>query len=73
MLLLVKLNLENGQQTEIANYISDGSSETGVDISISSSDRYVLYIPQDFRIIVYIFWFLYTWKQRVIKLEFENR
>ena len=70
-LLLVRLDLENGQQTEIANYISDGSGIAGVDFSVSPSDRYVLYIPQDGKNNLYIM-DLQTWKQRIIKLKFEN-
>jgi hypothetical protein len=64
--LLVRLNLENGQQTEVVNF----GRSVGVDFSFSSSDRYFLYIPQ-VRDNLYILDLL-TWQVRVIKLEFEN-
>jgi hypothetical protein len=68
-LLLTRLNLENGRQTTIANYASDGHGPAGADFSISSSERYVLYTPQNG--IIYILDLL-TWKQKAIELKFEN-
>lgn len=43
--ILVRLNLENGEQTEIANY--EGILPGGLSFSISQNDRYVLYTPSD--------------------------
>lgn len=65
--LLVQLNLENGQQTVIANYIGAGP---GLDFnfSISPSERYILYIPQDRENNLFI-WDTQNSKQRNIKLE----
>jgi hypothetical protein len=70
-LLLVRLNLENGQQVEIANYINYGMSVPGVNFSISSNDRYVLYIPQDGKDNLFVL-DTYNWKQRTIKIRFDN-
>lgn len=63
--LLIRLNLENGQQTIIADYIDKAS---GMNISFSASDRYMLYIPQDGKNNLYI-WDTQTSKQSVVKLE----
>lgn len=63
--LLVRLNLENGLQTMIANYIGEGLD---MNISFSPSERYALYIPQDGKNNLYI-WDTQTTKQRVINLE----
>ena len=63
--LLIRLNLEDGQQTAIANYIGEG---TEMNISLSPSERYLLYIPQDGKNNLYI-WDTKDSKQRVIKLE----
>ena len=65
--LLIRLNLEDGQKTVIANYIGEGP---GLDFnfSISSSEKYVLYIPQDRKNNLYI-WDAQNLKQRVVKLE----
>lgn len=68
-MLLVRLNLENGQQTEVVNY--DHTMVPAVDFSFSPSDRYFLYIPQDGRDNLFILDLL-TWQTRVIKLKFEN-
>jgi WD40 repeat protein len=62
--LIVRLNLENGQQTTIANTIG----ETDMNISFSSSERYMLYIPQDGKNNLYI-WDTETAKQKVVNLE----
>lgn len=70
-LLLVRLDLENGRQTEIANYISDGSGLPGVDFSISPGDHYALYVPPDGSNTLYML-DLRTGAQRTIKLKFEN-
>jgi hypothetical protein len=68
-LFLVRLNLENGQQTEIANYVAKGVAS--VDFSISPSDRYVSIIPSLAENNLYIL-DLSTWKQRVIKIKYKN-
>ncbi len=65
--LLVRLNLENGQQTEIVNYIGALSP---VDFAFSSDDRYFLYIPQgDENLYIQD---LHTWRKRTIKLDFKT-
>jgi len=68
-LLLVRLTLENGRQTEIYNDLSrDGYIP--VDYRFSPSDRYLLYTRTD-KNNLYIL-DLYTWEQRAIPLRFEN-
>jgi hypothetical protein len=67
--LLVRLNLEDGQQAEIANYIF--TDTTAANFSISSNERYVLSAPQDASNTLDIL-DLYTWKHKTIKLEFDN-
>ena len=62
--LIVRLNLENGQPTTIANTIG----ETDMNISFSSSERYMLYIPQDGKNSLYI-WDTQTAQQKVVDLE----
>ena len=70
--LLVRLNLENGRQDEVLIYDSPFLSlPVPVDISISPNDRYVLYVPQQGDNDIYIL-DLHTWKQRIIKLEYES-
>lgn len=69
-LLLARLNLETGQQTEIVNYLNSDDPIVGVDFSISANDRYVLYYPQDGKHNLYIL-DLYTWKQRAIRINFK--
>ena len=64
-ILLIRLNLENGQQTIIADYIGEAP---GMNISFSPSDRYILYIPQDGKNNLYI-WDTQASKQQVVKLE----
>lgn len=65
--LLIRLNLEDGQKNVIANYIGKGP---GLDFnfSISPSERYVLYIPQDRKNSLHI-WDTQSSKQRVVILE----
>lgn len=63
--LLIRLNLENGQQAEVANYIDE---VPGMNFSFSPSEKYVLFIPQDGNNKLYIL-DTHKWKQRVIKLE----
>jgi len=70
-MLLVRINLATGQQTEIANYMSD-DGVMGVGFSISPGNRYVLITPQDGKANLYIL-DTYTWKQRVIKLNVNDR
>ena len=65
-LLLVRLNLATGLQTEIENYISNGSGVPGVGFSISPSDRYILTTTYDDNLHILD---TYTWKQRVIELD----
>jgi hypothetical protein len=62
--LIVRLNLESGQQTMVANAIG----ETDMNSSFSPSERYVLYIPQDSKNNLYI-WDTQTGKRRIIDLE----
>jgi hypothetical protein len=62
--LIVRLNLENGQPTEIVNTIG----ETDMNSSFSPSERYVLYIPQDSKNNLSI-WDTQTGKRRIIDLE----
>jgi WD40 repeat protein len=64
-LLLIRLNLETGQQTVIADYIDKAA---GMNISFSPSDKYILYIPQDGENNLHI-WDMQASKERVIKLE----
>ncbi len=68
-LLFVRLNLENGQQTVIFNYASNGSGSVGVDVSISSSESYVLYFSGKTNGLLYILDLL-TWEQRTIDLKY---
>jgi hypothetical protein len=69
--LLVRLNLENGRQDELLNYDFPNDIPIPVDISISPNERYVLYIPQQGNNDLYVL-DLYTWKQRIIQLKYEN-
>ena len=69
--LLVRLNLETGQQTEIVNVRDFHPSTPAIDFSFSPKDRYLLYIPQDANHVLYILDLL-TWKARGIELDYER-
>jgi hypothetical protein len=66
--LLVRLNLEDGHQTEVVHF---GHSIPAADFSFSPSDRYFLYIPQDGKDKLFILDLL-TGSTEVIRIEFEN-
>jgi hypothetical protein len=66
---LVRLNLKNGMQTDIVNYCN--TYVPAVNFSLSPSDQYFLYIPQDDRGHLFILDLL-TYKKRVIELDYKN-
>lgn len=73
-LSLIRLNLDSGEQDEIVKYPNINDNENGVvgvDFSISPSDRYALYIPQDYKNNLYIL-DLITHKLKVIEIKFDN-
>ncbi|MBV6397569.1 MAG: hypothetical protein HFACDABA_03183 [Anaerolineales bacterium] len=64
--ILVRLDLENGDRTEIANY--EGVIPGGLSFSISPSDRYVLSTPgSDLKILD-----LTTWEEKIIAIRVRN-
>lgn len=64
--ILVRLDLDNGDQTEIANY--EGVIPGGLSFSISPSDRYVLSTPgSDLKILD-----LTTWEEKTIAIRVRN-
>ena len=65
--LLVRLNLENGQQTEVVRT----ETPMTMNFSVSPSDRYFLYIRQDGKDKLVILDLL-TYSRRVIELEFGH-
>ncbi len=71
-LSLIRLDLDSGKQDEIVGYSDEGdNSVVGVDFSISPSDRYALYIPQDYKSNLYIL-DLTTHQLKVINIKFDN-
>jgi hypothetical protein len=62
--LLVRLNLENGRQTEVVNF----GQVPGIDFSFSPSDRYFMYAKNQNLFILD----LLTWSRRAIRLDFEH-
>jgi hypothetical protein len=66
-LFLARLNLETGDVAEIFNFIT-GDDIPGLDFSISSDDRYVIYSIGNQ---MYLLDML-TWNQKLIELKFGN-
>lgn len=64
--ILVRLDLDNGDQIEIANY--EGVIPGGLSFSVSPSDRYVLFTPgSDLKILD-----LTTWEEKTIPIRVKN-
>ena len=71
-LLLARLDLTNGKQVEIANYIGASMSDTEVgNFSISSDERYIISIPQWYRNTLYVL-DQFTWKQKAISINYQH-
>lgn len=71
---LIRLNLDTGKLDEIVSYPNASDNDNGVvgvDFSISPSDRYALYIPQDGKKDLYIL-DLISNETRAVKIKFEN-
>jgi hypothetical protein len=69
--LLIRVNLETGEQVEILN-ATDHSSSLGFDFIISDSDRYLIFVsptsqPYDFAILD-----LLTWETQAVSLKFPG-
>lgn len=67
--LLVRLNLETGEQVELLN-VTDPSSHSPITFTISDNDRYLMYTPLTYQEYDFVIQDLLTWETRVIDLEF---
>ena len=68
--LLVRLNLETGEQIVILKTVSN-SSET-FDFTISDSDRFIIYTPPSYKSYGFVVLDLNTWEKRDFFLEFPK-